>query len=190
MFSGKACDAATALPSIVLRMCNLAFFGGPGMRTRLPVSFLTRKLALCGMASGLVLLSGCGGPPKADIAGTLTIRGKTPNVEGLALHFLGSDGIPVATLVGADGNYQVKHVAVGEVRVAVTVTDPDGDKAWAARGQAANGGTPPPKARPPEEGATSRRIRPVISDSYRDPFKSGLKTTTRPGANTYNIDLQ
>jgi hypothetical protein len=154
-------------------------------------SAVKRKIALCSLAGALMLLCGCGGRPKAHITGIVTIRGNAPNIQGLAIHILGSDGIPVASLVGADGHYHVKNVAVGEVRVAVTVTDPDGDKAWAARGETLTGAAPPPpQARPPEEGATSRRVRPMISDSYRDPFTSGLKTTTKPGSNTYNLDLQ
>jgi hypothetical protein len=159
------------------------------MRTQLPILLRFQACALCTVASVLLLSAGCG-PPRATIAGAVTIRGKQPNVQGLAIHFLGSDGIPVATLAEADGRYLAENVALGEVRVAVTVTDPEGDKAWEARGETAKGGAPPPRAQAAEETGAARRSRPVIAEKYRDPFKSGLKTTTRPGANTYDIDLQ
>ena len=140
------------------------------------------------LAALTLLIGGCGKPPKADVAGTVTINGKPPSFEGLAINFLGTDGRPVAALVAPEGTYAVSGVAVGEVRVGFVVTDPAGDRAWAAQGQAATGKASP-KDRPADE-APARPARPRIPERYRDALKSGLTTTTKPGANTYNINLK
>jgi hypothetical protein len=137
-----------------------------------------------------ILLCGCGGPTKADVKGVVTVNGKPPNFEGLAINFLGMDGRPVAAFVAPDGTYAVTGVAVGEVRVGFTVTDPEGDRAWAAQGQSMLVDTAPVEKPQPPANAASRRPRPTIAERYRDPLKSGLITTTQPGANAYDVDLK
>jgi hypothetical protein len=138
-----------------------------------------------------ILICGCGEPAKADLKGVVTLNGKPPNFEGLVINFLGMDGRPIAAVVAPDGTYSASGVAVGEVRVGFSVTDPDGDRAWAAQGQAALGGeaAPAEKARPPADPAARRR-RPTVPERYRDALKSGLITTTKPGANSYDVDIK
>src|SRR5262249_21362619 len=164
--------------------------GGPIMIRGSVMSVVRRRLVALGLAAGAFLICSCGGPSKATITGVVTVRGQPPNIEGLTVHFLGMDGRPVPTLVAPKGTYTVTGVAVGEVRVGFTVTDPEGDRVWAAHGQGPGGSSDQPgKARPPEERAL-RAARSAIRERYRDPLRSGLRTTTARGVNKYNVDLE
>jgi hypothetical protein len=160
------------------------------------------RIVPCWLAAlGLVAsgsLAGCGGPSPANVSGIVTVKGKPPNLAGLTINLLGPDGRPVTAPVAPDGSYAAFGLAAGETQVGFSVTAPEADAAVVAKDRAAAGGAivPPGKARAPEPDdapAPSRPRRPEIAamlDRFGDPRRSGLATTTKPGANRYDVDIK
>jgi hypothetical protein len=75
--------------------------------------------------AALGLLSGCGGPQTAEVSGTITLKGKAPNLDGLQINFLGKDGRAVSALVNPDGTFKATSVPVGEEQVGLSYTPPE-----------------------------------------------------------------
>jgi hypothetical protein len=75
-----------------------------------------RFLAVVAFASSVAAMAGCG-PTKTEVSGTIKINGKVPNVKGLEIVFLGTDGILAAAPINADGTYTASGVAVGEAKI-------------------------------------------------------------------------
>lgn len=154
------------------------------------------------LAAGLAAaaLAGCGGPKTADVTGKVTVKGKAPNVPGLTINFLGSDGRPVVAEVAADGSYAARGVPVGEVKVGFAVADA-GAEAAARSGRpdpAALGEDGNPKASPERDALRAKAERasaapagPAFLAKYNDPVSSGLTTTVAADKpNEYNPDLK
>ena len=67
-------------------------------------------------ACATMALAGCQ-PPPGEVAGTIKISGKAPNVKGLQIAFLAPSGQPFVAPIGADGAYTAMGVAPGEAKV-------------------------------------------------------------------------
>ena len=136
----------------------------------------------CLLAPLLLALAGCGGGP-ASVTGKVAHQGK-PLVFGTVI-VQGSDGVPMTGMILPDGTYAVEGVASGKVKIGVVSRDP-GRGAYRP-GQAGRRDKEPAadaKPPPPELGKWF-----PVPEKYEDPEKSGLTTTLRGGANTYNIEL-
>jgi hypothetical protein len=70
------------------------------------------------------LALGCDGKRRASVSGTVTIDKKAPNLSGLIISFVGSDGQAATAEVDADGSYQVSGVLVGENKVSLNWNAP------------------------------------------------------------------
>jgi len=137
----------------------------------------------------LVSTMGCSrGPETAEVSGTIKLKGKAPNLDGLQVNFMGKDGRPVAATVAKDGTFKATRVPVGETQVGLSYVSPEAiaaierlDKSRpqtpeeAAQGPGANFD---PKLHGPE----GKEYRPSayknpIPERLRDPRTSGKNIT-------------
>jgi hypothetical protein len=86
---------------------------------RLPFAFLL--LGLCLLAG----LSGCGPASRADVSGTIKLRGRAPQLPGLQIAFLAEDGSLKPASINEDGTYQVAGLPDGEVKVCFIYVPPE-----------------------------------------------------------------
>ena len=155
---------------------------------------MTRRLWGLGLAAGLVGLAGCGGESSADLAGTVTYKGK-PVTSG-TVSVVQRDGLSAAGAIGPDGRYAVTGAVAGPGKVGVHSPDPretaDAGRRDRAADMAATAKFDPresaakDKARAKGAGDSTWRKLP---DKYFDPEKSGLSYVLKPGANTLDIVL-
>jgi hypothetical protein len=126
------------------------------------------RLGVCLVAGLTVALAGCGGASKATVSGTVTYKGE-PLPAGM-IAFLGKDNKAASGAIEPNGHYSVQGVPVGPVKISVT---------------------PPPAplrdSKPPEGMPVSKTV--SIPDHYKDPEKSGLSYTVKPGPQEHPIDL-
>ena len=61
--------------------------------------------------------AGCGGPEKAEVSGTISLRGQAPKFTGIQVVFQHPDGVQVGAPVAEDGTYRAAGVPSGEVKV-------------------------------------------------------------------------
>jgi hypothetical protein len=126
------------------------------------------RLALLGL--GLLLITSACRPTEvrypetgASLEGTITYnKEKVPGALVIAVSATSS----AQTFADDNGHYQLTNVPLGEVNIGVN-TDPAKAKASAPGGS---------KAKLVE-----------VPKSFQDPAKSGIKTTVKEGANTYDI---
>jgi hypothetical protein len=134
----------------------------------------------------------CGGDnvPKALPDSGATLEG-TVKVGGEQLQFAlvmvkSSSGI-ASGKIGEDGRYKVSNVPVGEVQVGVNTSAAQGEYQTAVMQAGAMTGSPA------DGGKTGRKKVDVkmvhVKEQYYEPTSSGLKTTVKAGANTYDIEL-
>jgi hypothetical protein len=76
-------------------------------------------------ACALVDLTGCGGPVKTDVSGTIRVYGQPPKHTGIQVIFVHPDGALVAAPVAEDGTYKAEGVPSGEVRVCFAYITPE-----------------------------------------------------------------
>jgi hypothetical protein len=127
------------------------------------------------LAAGLLVLTlpGCG-PGRGDLAGKVSYQGK-PLRSG-SVSVAGSDGIPRASIILADGRYEVPNLPAGPIKAAVTSPDPVKSQPHARKKD-----EPPP--------TVDRTGWFAIPDRYGSFDKSGLTFTLKVGPNTWDIDL-
>jgi hypothetical protein len=144
-------------------------------------------------------LCGCGKSIKTgDVVGKITLRGKPPNVEGLAINFLGSDGRPVSAPIASDGTYRASGVSEGLNRIAFSVGT--GGENLGAKLRSRK-----PKAEDSKEvdkdkmKAFEKEAKEEVAKSlpkdfpptFLDPQKSNVSTTVASGQdNTFNVDIK
>ncbi len=74
-------------------------------------------------------LAGCGNSGgKADVTGTIKLRGQPPKFNGLEILFLGEDGVQASGAINEDGTYEAKSVPTGEVKISFAYITPDAAK--------------------------------------------------------------
>lgn len=150
----------------------------------------------------MAILTGCGGPDAADVSGKLTLKGSPPNIEGLVVSFMATDGRPVTALVASDGTYKAVGVPAGEVKVGFMVASPEPPAFLKDRPKEGESEEEFEKRRNDpkevfkrimanERSAKAKAATSLIPVKYRDPFKSGITTTLKPGSdNTFNFDIK
>ena len=123
-----------------------------------------------GWLGGLMVLvaAGCGPPPPADVTGKVRLGGAP--LTGGSVTFVGADGKEAYSMIGPQGDYSVRGVAVGKARIAV-VGVPHG-AGMPSRGAPPG---PPPQPAPPR---------------YARPETSGLTVELRSGQQTHPIELE
>ena len=158
-----------------------------------------RRGAPLALALGAALLTGCNGEPTGEVSGTVTVKGKAPQVPGLAITFMSTTGKVVSTGVAPDGTYTVTGVPSGPVKVGFAISGA-GDEAAAKAGKPSRDDDPSkadPKALHAREKAHIGSLRGGTSphapfpERFLDPLKSGLSTTVNAGEkSTFNVDIK
>jgi len=132
---------------------------------------------------GLLLAAvGCEG--SASVSGKVTLNGQP--VNGGAVTFYGAGGRQEGSWIDPEGNYAIAKAPVGDVKVTVVSSKagqpPKLPKERAAPqhpgGQEGGGGAAP----------AGKPV--VVPDKYKDPERSGLTFTLKPGPQTIPIELK
>jgi hypothetical protein len=151
----------------------------------------TRRAATLLLASLALTIASCAS--NDNVARSLPDTGAT--LEGTIkvgsepLHFamvmVKSPSGVVSGKIGEDGKYKVSNVPIGDVQVGVNTSAAQGDFQAAMMQAGAMGGG--------ADGKSGRKKVDVkmihVKDQYVEPTSSGLKTTIKAGANTYDIEL-
>ena len=140
----------------------------------------------------LVALAGCGGGgAKAEVSGTIKLRGQPPKFTGLQVIFLSPDGTQVAAPVSEDGTYRAE-VPSGEVKVCFAYITPEA----AQMGAEFKAGAPRLKKPGEKEGpkpkvpGTPGPATSPIPQNLRDHTTSGLTLKVESGKpNTFDYDI-
>jgi hypothetical protein len=125
-------------------------------------------------------LAGCGGPPRAEVEGVVTLDGRPlPNVEVIFLPDpeLGSTGPRAAALTDAQGHYRLHSdrgqdgAVVGKYRVLIV---DNAARQRAPRPPQASGAEPPPSAftLPPQGGKKASRVPVRYGSATATPLRS------------------
>jgi hypothetical protein len=151
---------------------------------------MRRAAWVCLIAGCTLSVSACsgGGLEKlpetgATLEGTVTFKGEP--VQFALVIAVGPDGKGSATgNIREDGKYRMTNVPLGEVKVAVNTEAGKGDYMSKVMSQSYQG----PEAKVKGKKASLKFI--DVPKQYHDPEKSGLSTTIKEGANTYNIEIK
>jgi hypothetical protein len=132
-------------------------------------------------------LVGCG-PGVGDLSGSVSYKGKKVKVGTVTV--FGGDGVVKYGLIDRDGNFTVKDVCGGDVRICVASPHPKESLPYSA-------GNVTAKDKGPKRDIPKVTMDPVdlknwfeIPEQYQYPDKSGLTFQMRSGANTFNIELK
>jgi hypothetical protein len=76
--------------------------------------------------AGMMVVAGCGsgGKPTADVSGSIKLNGKAPDLDGLSICFLASDGRPVVFDVSKEGTFKGSGVSLGENKLSLNYSPP------------------------------------------------------------------
>jgi hypothetical protein len=143
-------------------------------------------------------VGGCGGPT-GDVSGKVTYKGHT--VTGGEVLFLSEKGQLLRSPIDEEGNYHIRAVPAGSVKIAVMPPQGGGMPSPKMRGGQPPGGRqvgglpkeggPPPEIR--EQFGKGQATDPALKDfpaKYRTPEESGLTYTATTGTQTYPIELK
>jgi|ERR1022692_4501295 hypothetical protein len=125
--------------------------------------------------SMMFLVAGCG-PGQGNLRGKVTYKGKTLAMGSVVV--AGSDGAVKSGEINSEGDYEVKGIATGSIKITVSSPDP-GAAEFHPRKMDAK--PPPPK---------DRTGWIAIPENYNDFNKSGLTFELRRGPNSHDIDLK
>jgi hypothetical protein len=140
-------------------------------------------------------LTGCG-PQSGTVSGKITVKNKAPNLDGLQLSFLGSDGRVAMASVNADGTYQASGVPAGVVKIGIVTQQTSDPAAVPPNVRPTDGSAPDPRAlarweEQQREAAVREAARASIPDKLRDPLGSGLVVTVEPNKmSTFDYDVK
>ena len=144
---------------------------------------VVRRAALLWLVA--VSLAGCGraAPATGTVSGVITYQGQ-PLAAGTVTFRNDKKGLVAGgLLLGSDGRYELltggkKQIPVGDYAVVISPPEPyQLDAADRAAGKA-----PPPAPAPAD-------VLRQIPKKYRSPSTSGLQFTVKPGANTFDLDM-
>jgi hypothetical protein len=146
---------------------------------------LSRRRVMFAVCTAGLLIPGCGvreyrrPETGASLEGTVKYAGKT--VPAAMIIVAGESGGATGN-IGEGGRYHVENVPVGEVKVAVNTDAAKGQMMGQKMAQAYQGG---------KGGAKPAPIQFLeVPKKYQDPNSSGITTTIKSGANTFEIVLQ
>lgn len=157
----------------------------------------TRRLFGSSVLLVAMIATGCdGGPPIATIAGKITRNGQPPKIPHLTISFVGANGKPVTTAVSEDGSFTADPLDVGEMMVGFGIAEEDGSEQakQPQEGESAESYVNRMK-HTKEMGKHRRKVAtkskfPTLPIKYLDPRTSGITTTLKPGANTFDFDIK
>ena len=147
--------------------------------------FLRQDLRLLALCTAGLLAGGCGvreyrrPETGATLEGTVTYAGKTVPVAMIIV--AGQSGGATGN-VGEGGRYHVDNAPLGEVKLAVNTDAAKGQLIGQKMSQAYQGGKGGAKPASPAFLEVPKK--------YQDPNASGITTTIKSGANTFDIVLQ
>lgn len=119
----------------------------------------------------LALAAGGCGAKTGEVSGTVTLKGRPPNIDGLIVNFLGPDGQPVSAPVARDGTYRVSGLAEGEYRVGLSAPRQNPAQTLVEKPQPGQPAPPPKSAGP-------------VPDEFLDPNRSNLRAAVTAGGTT------
>jgi len=150
---------------------------------------------LAPLALGLGLLAGlpgcdAGAAQKADVSGTIKLRGQPPKFTGLQIAFTGAGGATAVAHIAEDGTYKAENVPTGDVTVYFLYVTPEavmeGERIKAGGGR---------MAKPDQKGQSTARIpkgppiSPVPTD-LREARTSRLTCKVEAGkTTTFDYDI-
>jgi hypothetical protein len=153
--------------------------------------FFALVVGICALSG----LTGCGSQPKAEVSGTVKLRGQPPKFHGLQIVFMGEDGYQASAAINDDGTYKAENVPSGDVKVCFAYFTPDAIKEGAEF--KASGGR---KMQKPEEKEKKKTPAPKLTgkepttnpvrEDLRDTSTSKLTVKVESGKpNTFDYDL-
>jgi hypothetical protein len=164
----------TRPPSHTTHMLRTTRIGGP-----LLVAALAVAVASCGSSDHVAKAIPDSG---ATLEGT--VKAGTEQLH-YALIMVKSPNGSASGKIDEDGRYKISNVPLGEVQVGVNTSAAQGDYQTDVMQAGAMTGGP--------EGKSGRKKVNVkmthLKDKFFDPTTSGLKTTVKAGANTFDIEL-
>jgi hypothetical protein len=153
----------------------------------------SRGVAVALLALGVVGVAGCG-PGRGDVKGRVTFLGKPVVFGGVVM--MGSDDKSVTGNIDAEGNYTVRGVRAGAVRVAVVSPDPA--SVYADRLKGVKSMLPKRKqdrlahlpSAPDGAPPFDRSKWFPLPRQYEQVETSGITATIHSGDNTFDIELK
>jgi hypothetical protein len=140
---------------------------------------LSRLLVFVAMGTSVV--AGCQ-PAPGEVSGTITLKGKAPNLKGLQISFLAADGRMCGAPIGADGMYTATGVPAGEAKICFVYVD---EKVPVKEGRAPV--IKPPSSAKPHGSETKN----PIPDALRDASTSKLAINVASGEKTvFDYDIK
>jgi hypothetical protein len=134
-------------------------------------------------ALAALFIAGCsGGGGIGALSGKVTYQGK-PVIYGVVVVRL-ADGTQRTVNIEPDGSYTAPDLPPGVVKLGVQSPEPPDPSAQKPRSR---GSAPAPAAPRP---TVDRSKWFQIPDQLADPDKSGISTTVKAGANSFDIQLQ
>jgi hypothetical protein len=129
------------------------------------------------VVAGMMAVAGCGsgGKPTAEVSGTIKLNGKAPDLEGLTICFLASDGRPLVFDVSKEGTFKGSGVSLGENKLSLNYSPPSNQPSLSQKktkergGNALDDGPPTPAPKNP------------IPEQFRDAQKSPKTFTIEAG---------
>jgi hypothetical protein len=154
-----------------------------------------RVFSLFLLSISLLSSLGCG-PKTGEVSGKITLKGKTPDLDGFQITFLGSDGKVAQGTIGRDGAYRVSGVTAGVVKIGLVVVGTADDEAAFHDELKPKDGKADPKQ--VEENLKKMKERDEklakssgVPSKVRDPQTSGLVVTVESGRTaTFDYDVK
>ena len=149
------------------------------------------RVSLFGLLLSLLLI-GCGKSiATADVSGQITYNGKPLAAEGMTISFVSAEGRVVSAKLGSDGTYRATGVEVGENFVGFTPGQ--ASQTTNTKGSWRMDQDPRQKIKDRQtEEKESHKVskQSQITQKYRDPLNSGVKTVIVAGENKFDYDIK
>jgi hypothetical protein len=154
-------------------------------------SFRGRLPCRAGIWAAFLFLAASGCAAKGTITGRVTYDGKP--LTGGSVIFLDSADRAHPGPIDSQGNYRIENVPVGEVKIALNVTEglpamPGGGGRGAMR-WGPPGGQAPAGLNVGTGEAKSGPKKALVSERFKSPEQSGLRYMVISGPQTHNLDL-
>jgi hypothetical protein len=133
-------------------------------------------------------LAGCS-TPTAEVSGTITIKGKPPNLKGLEIGFLDRNGRLVTAPINRDGTYKAVGVPSGEAMVSLIYV-PSSQEPTPSQGKRRLT-RPDVQGSSLPKGPSKEMLKNPIPQHLSDGSTSKLSFKVVPGPNNvFNYDVQ
>lgn len=144
------------------------------------------------LATGLVIVAGCGDYARSEVHGTITFRGKP--LTDATLIFLTRDNMTYPTDLKSDGTYQVSGIPQGTVRVSIQqhlpYVAPRPEPKYQVRAKANVGESKDKDEERIAPASIPKTVSNPLPPIYADPTKSGLQFELKDSDQEWSIDLK